>query len=93
MGSHTPAPTKRPGTAVLELPVGRADPRVAPRPPARHPECNGDLAEAVMDEPEVDMITEKLPRLDDESPWEDGIEPELELPLGELPSIIIDEAA
>ena len=44
---------------------------------------------------EVGMITERLPRLEDgsELPWEDGIEPELELPLGELPSIIIDEAA
>ena len=44
---------------------------------------------------EVGMITEKLPRLELEEglPWEDGIEPELELPLGELPSIIIDEAA
>jgi hypothetical protein len=42
---------------------------------------------------EVGMITEKLPRLEDELPWEDGIEPELELPLGPLPSIIIDEAA
>lgn len=41
------------------------------------------------------MITEKLPRLEDELPWEDGIEPELELPLGDLPSIIVnlDEAA
>jgi hypothetical protein len=42
---------------------------------------------------EVGMITEKLPKLEEELPWEDGIEPELELPLGELPSIIIDEAA
>ncbi len=42
------------------------------------------------------MITERLPRLDEEPStydWEDGIEPELELPLGDLPSIIIDEAA
>jgi hypothetical protein len=36
------------------------------------------------------MITERLPKLEEELPWEDGIEPELELPLGELPSIIVD---
>ncbi len=34
-------------------------------------------------------ITERLPRLETED-WDDGIEPELELPLGELPSIIVD---
>jgi hypothetical protein len=34
-------------------------------------------------------ITERLPRLDYED-WDDGIEPELELPLGELPTIIVD---
>jgi hypothetical protein len=55
------------------------------------------MREGVMDDEkdpfEVGMITERIPRLDDELPWEDGIEPELELPLGELPSIIIDEAA
>jgi hypothetical protein len=36
------------------------------------------------------MITERLPQLDGEELYEDGIEPELELPLGELPSIIVD---
>ena len=42
------------------------------------------------DEFDSGMITERLPKLEDELPWEDGIEPELELPLGELPSIIVD---
>jgi hypothetical protein len=48
------------------------------------------MSDAADDAFEVGMITEKLPRLEDELPWEDGIEPELELPLGELPSIIVD---
>ena len=34
--------------------------------------------------------TAALVECDDEATWEDGIEPELELPLGELPSIIVD---
>jgi hypothetical protein len=41
---------------------------------------------------EFGNITERLPRweCDEEATWEDGIEPELELPLGELPTIIVD---
>jgi hypothetical protein len=42
------------------------------------------------DEFDGGVITERLPKLEEELPWEDGIEPELELPLGELPSIIVD---
>ena len=53
------------------------------------------MSDEPVDPWEAGMITERLPRLEDELSWEDGIEPELDLPLGELPSIIVnlDEAA